>query len=220
MAFIRFSLFLTIAFTIQVFAQTHTPTRFSPKSCLDASFKMKMEQKGPLFGLLKQEFIIDKKNCIVHITYKKYLPKEWIIDVCREPVHIKVTSATGVDVAKKEVGCTKKDSSKDTGNFCSQFFSLMDIIQDEGLIFAEGDRDNLQSAHGKTYCSYLLLKRYLLDSVVFSRYTETPDLFLEKKNTSDPEESTVPKEKKEVEVKEEGKEAKASGPLKSVTSNF
>lgn len=139
-----------------------------------------MTQKGPLFGLLKHEFLIDKKNCIIHISYKKYLPKEWFIDVCREPVHIKVTSATGVDVAKKEAECIKKDNSRDTSDFCSQYFTMMDVIQDDGLIFAEGDRDNLNSAHGRTYCSYLLLKKYLNDSVVFSRYTEVQDIFLEK----------------------------------------
>jgi hypothetical protein len=141
---------------------------------------MKMNRKGPLFGLIQQEFIIDKKNCIIHITHRKYLPKEWVIDVCREPVHIKVTSATGVDVAKKEADCIKKDNSRDTSDFCSQYFSMMDVIQDDGLIFANGDRDNLYSDHGRTYCSYLLLKKYLNESIIFSRYTEVPDIFLEK----------------------------------------
>jgi hypothetical protein len=175
MAFIKFSI-LYILFVGVSFAQT----RFSPKSCLDSSYKMKMIQKGPLFGLLKQEFMIDKKNCIIHITHKKYFPKEWVVDVCREPVHIKVTSATGVDVAKKESECLKKDNSRDTSDFCSQYFTMMDVIQDDGLIFAEGDRDNLYSDHGRTYCSYLLLKKYLNESVIFSRYTEVPDIFTEK----------------------------------------
>jgi hypothetical protein len=175
MAFIKFSFF-----SILLISSVSAQTRFSSKSCLDSSYKMKMTQKGPLFGLLKHEFLIDKKNCIIHISYNKYLPKEWFIDVCREPVHIKVTSATGVDVAKKEAECIKKDNSRDTSDFCSQYFTMMDVIQDDGLIFAEGDRDNLNSAHGRTYCSYLLLKKYLNDSVVFSRYTEVQDIFLEK----------------------------------------
>ena len=175
MAFIKFS----VLFVLMIGGAT-AQTRFSSKSCLEATYKMKMTQKGPLFGLLKQEFVINKKNCIVHITHKKYLPKEWFIDVCREPVHIKVTSATGVDVAKKESECMSQDKTKDTSNFCSQYFDLMDVIQDDGLIFAEGDRDNLNSDHGKTYCTYLLVKKYLNDSVVFSRYTEVPDIFSEK----------------------------------------
>jgi hypothetical protein len=184
MAFIRFSFFLVL-----LTGMASAQTRFSSKSCLEASYKMKMTQKGPLFGLLPQEFLIDKKDCIVKVSHKKYLPKEWIIDVCREPVHIKVTSATGVDVAKKEAECIKIDKSRDTSDFCSQYFTLMDVIQDDGLIFADGDRDNLSSAHGKTFCSYLLLKKYLNDSVVFSRYTDVPDIFIEKET---PPQTPVP----------------------------
>jgi len=213
MVFIKFSL-LSFLLIGSSFAQT----RFSSKSCLDASYKMEMVQKGPLFGLLKQEFMIDKKNCIIHITHKKYLPKEWIIDVCREPVHIKVTSATGVDVAKKDSECLKKDNSRDTGNFCSQYFSMMDVIQDDGLIFAEGDRDNLNSAHGRTYCSYLLLKKYLNESVVFSRYTEAQDIFLEK-----PKEiliPAIPASPDGVKAKPEDQQTKVVPPNDSVTASF
>ncbi len=173
MAYIKFSFFL-ILFVATANAQQ---MRFSPKACLDSSFKMRMIQKGPLFGLLKHEFVINKKECNLTVTYRKYFPREWKIDVCREPVHVKVTSATGVDVAKKIDECMHTDKSRDTGDFCSQYFDIIDVIQDEGLIFAEGDRDNLSSDHGKTYCSYLLLRRYLLDSIVFSRYTEVPEIF-------------------------------------------
>ncbi|WPU65969.1 hypothetical protein [Peredibacter starrii] len=204
MAFIKFS-FLFLVLVSSAFAQT----RFSSKSCLDATYKMKMVQKGPLFGLLKQEFVIDKKNCIVRISHKKYLPKEWIVDVCREPVHIKVTSATGVDVAKKESECIHQDKSKDTSDFCSQYFDMMDVIQDDGLIFAEGDRDNLNSDHGKTFCTYLLMKKYLNDSVVFSRYTEVPDIFSEKAKEVTPA-PVVPSAP--VDPKKENQEAKLTTP--------
>lgn len=210
MVFIKFSFVLLF-----VLSSAHAQTRFSSKSCLDATYKMKMLQKGPLFGLLKQEFIIDKKDCIIHIKHKKYFPKEWFVDVCREPVHIKVTSATGVDVAKKEAECIHVDKTKDTSDFCSQYFDMMDVIQDEGLIFAEGDRDNLSSNHGKTYCSYLLLKRYLNDSIVFSRYTDVPDIFIEKpKEIPAP---IIPKE--QIESKKENQEAKTtSSPDVSVST--
>lgn len=208
MVFTKFSLIVLLTLS-----SAYAQTRFSSKSCLDATYKMKMVQKGPLFGLLKQEFMIDKKGCIVHISHKKYLPKEWFVDVCREPVHIKVTSATGVDVAKKEAECINVDKSKDTSDFCAQYFDMMDVIQDDGLIFAEGDRDNLSSNHGKTYCSYLLMRKYLNDSVVFSRYTDIPDIFLEK--AKDPQVPVVPKP--EVEVKKEDQEAKLNPP--PVTSN-
>ncbi len=176
MAYIKFS-FLLLILTLSA---AHAQVRFSPKACLDSHFKMRMIQKGPLFGLLKHEFVINKKDCNLTITYRKYFPREWMIDVCREPVHIKVTSATGVDVAKKINECVHTDKTRDTGDFCSQYFDIIDVIQDEGLIFAEGDRDNLSSDHGKTYCSYLLLRRYLLDSIVFSRYTEVQDIFEQK----------------------------------------
>ena len=56
----------------------------------------------------------------------------------------------------------------------------MDVIQDDGLIFAQGDRDSLDSDHGKTYCTYLLLKKYLNESQAFSRYSDVPDIFIEK----------------------------------------
>jgi hypothetical protein len=214
MEFIKFS-FVGLLLIGTAFAQT----RFSSKSCLDSSYKMKMVQKGPLFGLLKQEFVIDKKNCIIHISHKKYLPKEWIVDVCREPVHIKVTSATGVDVAKKENECTKKDNSRDTSDFCSQYFSLMDVIQDDGLIFAEGDRDNLNSAHGRTYCSYLLLKKYLNESVVFSRYTEVQDIFIEK--SKEVPKVIIPATPEEgVQGKIENQQSKIEGYKEPLTATF
>lgn len=214
MAFTKYSLIGLLTLS-SAMAQTTPPVqsgpaRFSPKSCLDASYKMKMTQKGPLFGLMKQEFVINKKDCIVHITHKKYLPKEWIVDVCREPVHIKVTSATGVDVAKKESECMHVDKSKDTSNFCSQFFDMMDVIQDDGLIFAEGDRDNLSSDHGKTYCTYLLMKKYLNESVVFSRYTEVPDIFESPRTFPAEAAPVIPKT--EVETKKADQEAKVVTP--------
>jgi hypothetical protein len=189
MVFMKYSFLLL--FTI---SSVQAQSRFSPKACLDSSYKMKMNQKGLLFGLLTRTFVIEKKNCIVHITHKKYLPKEWIIDVCREPVHIKVTSATGIDVAKKDSNCIKKDNSRDTGDFCSQYFDALDVIQDEGLIFAQGDRDNLHSDHGKTFCSYLLIRKYLNDGVIFSRYTDVPDIFLDQPKTVSPIQPVVPAE--------------------------
>lgn len=180
MACIKFSiLFLGLVSLAhaQILTGSAAHSRFSPKSCLDSSYKMSMIQKGPLFGLLSQEFVIDKSGCIIHVQHRKYLPKEWIIDVCREPVHIKVSSTTGVDVAKKDGECVKAENTNATSDFCSQYQELLNIIQDEGLIFATGDRDDLSSDHGKTFCSYLLIKRYLSDGMVFSRYTEVPDIF-------------------------------------------
>lgn len=178
MAYIKFSILLLLLVNL-AFAQA--PERFSSRSCLDATYKMQMIKPGPLFGLLKHEFVINKDGCLIEVRHRKYFPKEWMIDVCREPVHIKVASATGTDVAKKEESCLSKDKSKDNSNFCSQYFNLLDVIQDDGLIFASGDRDDLSSDHGKTYCAYLLIRKYLGEEVIFSRYTDVPDIFMEPK---------------------------------------
>lgn len=183
MEFIKFSLvflFLSVAASAQTIGiQGHSPERFTSKACVDAAYKMTMSQKGPFFGLMKQEFTIDKTGCIVNISHHKYLTKEWVIDVCREPIHLKIKSATGTDVAKKIESCGNNEKPKDTSDFCSQYSEIVNVIQDEGLIFAQGDRDDLGSDHGKTYCAYLLIKRYMEDGVVFSRYTEAPDIFSE-----------------------------------------
>ena len=64
---------------------------------------------------------------------------------------------------KKERKCTQ-DSS---GEFCQKTEELLNIIRDIGLIFAQGNRQSLDSAHGKTYCTYLLLKEYLNSDSVF-----------------------------------------------------
>lgn len=211
MAFIKFSFILVLSLSY-----ASAQSRFSPKSCLDSSYLMKMNQKGPLFGLLKQEFVINKKNCIIHILQKKYFPKEWYVDVCREPVHIKVSSATGVDVAKKESDCINQDKTKNTSDFCSQYYDMMDVIQDDGLIFAEGDRDNLSSDHGKVFCAYLLMKKYLIESVVFSRYTDVPDIFLEKDTSK---EAPVDLIKEGAQTEKDGQQAQVeSSPTAPITS--
>lgn len=160
--------------------------RFSSKACLDANYKNKISHRGPLFGLLTHELVIEKNNCVIKINHKRYLPREWIIDVCREPVHIKVTSVTGVDVAKKTEDCVKADKSRGNSDFCAQYFDLMDVVQDDGLIFAEGDRDSMFTSHGKTYCSYLLMQRYLGDSIMFSRYTDVPEIFEKSRKPVEP----------------------------------
>lgn len=174
MQFSKYSFFF-VALVLSFSAEALT--RFSSKACLDANYKTRLEQQGPLFGLLPHELSMEKKGCLIKVQYRRYLPKEWTIDVCREPVHIKVASATGTDVAKKLENCIKPDKSRNTSNFCGQYFDLIDVLQDDGLIFAEGDRDSLGTPHGRTYCVYLLLERYLADGLMFSRYTDVPNIF-------------------------------------------
>jgi hypothetical protein len=45
----------------------------------------------------------------------------------------------------------------------------MNLVQEDGLIYAPGERDDLSSDHGKTYCLYLLAKNYLDEGKIFSR---------------------------------------------------
>jgi hypothetical protein len=95
----------------------------------------------------------------------------------------------------------------------------MDVIQDDGLIFAEGDRDNLNSAHGRTYCSYLLLKKYLNESVVFSRYTEVQDIFIEK--SKEVPKVIIPATPEEgVQGKIENQQSKIEGYKEPLTATF
>lgn len=174
MVCIKFNVFLVFLFlSFSSFAQE----RFSSKSCLEANFEMTMSHRGILFGLLSQELSLDKKDCIIKVKHRKYFTKEWIVDICREPVHIKISNPTGIDVAKKVGDCHGKEPSRETENFCGQYNEVMNYLQDDGLIFAKGDRDSLSSDHGKTYCVYLLLQKYLDESILFSRYTNVPNIF-------------------------------------------
>lgn len=160
-------------------AQAFTPMeRFSPKACLEASYTSRIEHKGPLFGLLPHELVIEKKGCLITVQHRRWLPQEWRVDVCREPVHIKTSTATGMEVSKKTGSCSKDAQAKEgKSEFCERTEDLEDVIQDYGLIFAEGDRDSLNTPHGRTYCAYLLMRRYLKDGIMFSRYTDVPDIF-------------------------------------------
>jgi len=178
MGFIKFSFLLILSLNSALAFQVGTQ-RFSSRDCLESSYVMKMVNQGPFFNLIRNEFVIDKKNCVLKFSHQKYGSKEWIIDVCREPVHIKSISMMGIEVAKKSGVCRFDDSTKELNEFCVQYQELMDTIQDEGLIFASGDRDDLRTNHGRVYCSYLLLSKYLNQSVPFSRYTDVPEIFTE-----------------------------------------
>ncbi len=202
MVFIKFKLVLTL---LLVSSTVLAQERFSSKSCLDSNFEMTMSHRGILFGLLSQELTIDKKDCIIKVRHRKYLAKEWVVDICREPVHIKISNPTGVDVAKKTAECDGTELSREAENFCGQYNELMNHLQDDGLIFAEGDRDSLSSDHGKTYCVYLLLKQYLEEGTLFSRYTAVPNIFDGAKIVPSPEKIDVEEKTTEPEVKEENK---------------
>ena len=134
--------------------------------CLKSSYEVEVIHKGQPFGLLPVKLSISKKGCILNISHEKmrFFKKNWEVDVCREPVHIK-NGRGAVEVLKKMGSC---DASENT-SFCNEQKELFKIIQDDGLIFAPGEKENLATDHGRVYCSYLLVKKYLKDSLVFNR---------------------------------------------------
>jgi hypothetical protein len=146
---------------------------FTGNECLNKTFQVSISHQGKPFGLSKVNLDIAKTDCTIVLKHEKfkYLKSSWSIDVCREPIHIKKDG--GSDVLKKINECTKK--SKD--DFCENRQTLLTIIQDDALIFAEGEKEKMDSNHGKSYCAYLLLKEYLDESKVFNRGQDYYKLF-------------------------------------------
>lgn len=176
MACLRYSfILLGILFIQQAYAEQVTVD-----SCLQANFEETVSHKAKPFGLLNNSLTINKEKCIitVHSERYKYLKKEWKIDVCREPIHIKYGTGA-VDVFKREGSCFDSKSS-----FCKSYDTLMKMIEDDGLIFAEGERDNINSIHGKFYCASLLIKSYLKQGKIFSRFRHYNNFFEQKDTAS------------------------------------
>lgn len=139
---------------------------FDDNNCFRDGFEVEVIHKGQPFGLLPVVLKIQKSDCDIKVTHEKmkYQKSHWKVDVCRAPVHIKKGDGA-VEVIKKTQACSEKSADP----FCMEFAQIKKIIQDDGLIFAEGQKENLKTDHGKTYCSYLLLEKYLRDSLVFTR---------------------------------------------------
>lgn len=165
----RFSLFVILIFSLNTFSQD----KFTSKQCLDAKFETSIQQGKKFFGLINSNLDIRKEECILTVKYKYIMEKEWIVDICREPIHIKVSSTSSQEVFKRGSGCQVANQ----GDFCDAWNELSAVIQDYGLIYAIGKREELESSHGKTYCAFLLLSKYLSDGVLFSTYEEVPNLF-------------------------------------------
>lgn len=139
---------------------------YNAKECLSTDFEAATVGKGALFGLLKHDLMISKQDCVLEIKEKNYfvLETSWKVDICREPIHLKNEKFKSVSVYKKERRCSEDPQNE----FCQKTNELLDVIRDVGLIFAEGNRQSLESDHGKTHCAYLLLKEYLNSDSVFT----------------------------------------------------
>lgn len=173
MLFFKFSLISFLLLSFSSFAM------FSDKDCLDGNFKSEVTHKAGLFGLSKNQVSIEKENCVLKISHERYkfMKKRWLVDVCRGPIHIKY-GTNGVTVFKKKVECLKKEHAKD--GFCNSWDLLKQVLQDDGLIFADGEKESLSSDHGKVYCSYLLLTSYLNKEIIFNRHHEYKNIIVPK----------------------------------------
>ena len=158
MSFLKFSFIFLISFS---------SFSFEGNECFEANYDVNVIHKSFPFGLLSKTLGIKKSNCNITISYDryKYLKTIWEVDICRDPVHIKERTRT-TEVIRKINECTNVKST-----FCNEFLTIKKVIEDNGLIFATGDKSILSSDHGKVYCSYLLMNRYLDKNLVFNTGT-------------------------------------------------
>ena len=147
------------------------------KECLDSSFVTEISHKGTPLGLTDNILFVSKEKCTITVSHEqwKFFKKRWIVDVCRGPIHIKYGTASISVLKKKETCFQKKDDE-----FCEKASLLNKILQDDGLIFAKGEKEDITSDHGRVYCSYLLLQSYLADSVVFHRNRSDQNILKDK----------------------------------------
>lgn len=160
-------LFFTLSlWQTQALAQTKT-LKFSLKECLETNFTADVTHKGQPFGLTDTILNIEKEGCVLKIHHHslKFLKKAWEIDVCRAPVHIK-SGAGAVSVLRREGPCLEGATSE----FCQETKSIDAILQNDGLIFAQGEREDLTSPHGQIHCAYTMLNHYLYDGKILSRH--------------------------------------------------
>ncbi len=138
-------------------------TMFTSMECVSQSFSGAFAiEKGP-FGLLPFKMNVKKNRCIIDIEYDVITNTHSIIDLCREPVHIKKNSWSGDGFQiRKNYPCKAETT------YCQQVDELLSNIENEALIYAKGERETLTTDHGKFFCTYLLLKNYLKEGKVFS----------------------------------------------------
>jgi hypothetical protein len=165
----KFSLLLVLLLSFSVFAEE----RFTSVQCLNSDFETSVKNEGKFFGLIKNDLLIKKNKCLIEVTFKGILETVWTVDICREPIHMKVKSKGSQSVYKRIEKCDKEDKS----DYCYFRDELVLNLQDQGLIFAKGIKEKLSDAHGQVYCSYLLLKNYLDDGKLFSQFDKELNLY-------------------------------------------
>ena len=168
---------------------------FNATDCLQSNYQTEVSHKLPPFGILEKTLKISKNKCEIQVETNRwwFFSTHWMIDVCRGPIHIKVGN-TGVEVVRKNSPCL----SPQQDDFCRRVAQLDQFLQDDGLIFAEGEKSNLSAPHGQVYCSYFLIKSYLERDLIFGPKIYENQMSQELQGTdpsaSQPEESGNDKE--------------------------
>ena len=167
MSFLKFILIIIHFIAIQY---SHASFKnFNKQNCINANFNISISHAASPLGLTHNIIQMKKDNCEILISHErlKFIRNNWLIDVCRHPIHIKKKSRS-INIVKRSAPCNKNTIKKDS--FCTEYFSIKNKIQDDGLIFAKGEKENLNTEHGKAYCAYTLLESYLANGNVLSRY--------------------------------------------------
>ncbi|MCK5883164.1 MAG: hypothetical protein KAG61_05705 [Bacteriovoracaceae bacterium] len=148
---------------------------FTDSACLKSSFDTTVSHKSFPLGFADTTINVKKDGCVITILHKKmkYMKKKWVIDVCRGPIHIKYGTGS-IDVFKRLGNCKGSMAS----DYCSNLSTIELLLQDDGLIFADGDKGNLDQDHGKIYCSYMLALSYLNKGLVFNREQEYSNVLI------------------------------------------
>lgn len=175
-------LFLTLGFCIIWVSTAYSD--FTAEQCLNSSFNVILSKKAFYWGPFQHQLIIKKNACTIEISKVRYQysKSKWNIDVCRSPVHIKEGTEV-IDVYEKTIECSKLANTKTKNEYCGLETLILRFIQQEGLIFAKGQRNDLNSDHGKVYCSYFLVEKYLSENKIFG--FEMKDIPGEEKSTQE-----------------------------------
>lgn len=202
--------FISIIF--MVLFSSLAQANFNDAECLNSDFSTNVTHKGKPFGMTKNILDIQKENCVITIKHEKikFIKNKYVIDVCRAPVHIK--SGTGaVEVLKRSGDCLDRAS----GDFCKMVKSIEEILQDDGLIFAQGEKEDIKSDHGRVYCSFILLQSYLRNGQVLSRHSGKSGLpgYTEPSKPEMKEESKEPSGNDEPDSSKVEPESENSAPL-------
>ncbi len=198
---------------------------FTDSACLKSSFTTKVSHKSFPLGLSETVLTVSKDGCVITIEHEKlkYMKKKWVVDVCRGPIHIKYGTGS-IDVFKRLGDCKGSMIS----DYCSNLSEIELLLQDDGLIFADGDKGNLDQDHGKIYCSYMLALSYLEKGMVFNIEQDYSNVLIRgiyKTEAAKPAGTpllALPRSGKTVETKtiEAGSEQNKEAPTQESTSDF